>query len=72
MAEAPNFQAIARRVLNVGNGPVLVAQLAEKLRSMWNARAVADIVRLEIEIPRAWTMAAPAGAITRALKALDR
>lgn len=49
-----------------------LAEIAEQLRLVWNARGAADIARLEFEIPNVWTSAEPAGPLTRALRSLDR
>ena len=69
---APDFRAIASRLLGVDDNPALGARVAEELRLTWNARGAADIAKLEAEIPNVWTTAEPAGALTRALRALDR
>ena len=69
---APDFVALASRVLGADGNPALGARIAEELRLIWNARGAADFAKLESEIPNVWTMAEPAGALTRALRALDR
>jgi hypothetical protein len=57
MPKTPDFEAIATRVVNKGNGQALAAQFADELRLMWNARGAADVALLEGEIPNYWTMA---------------
>ena len=47
------------------------AAVAEHLRLIWNARGAADIAKIEAEITNVWTVAEPAGALTRALRTLD-
>jgi hypothetical protein len=39
---------------------------------MWNARGATGIAKLETEIPGVWTTGDPTGALTRALRTLDR
>ena len=77
MAETPLLDLItAEIVAMVGErGPSAAAKtpaVAVHLRQMWNARGAADIAKLEIEIPHVWTAGDPAGALTRALRTLDR
>ena len=50
----------------------VVADIAEELRLIWNARGAADIAKIEFEIPNVWTSPEPAGALARALRSLDR
>ncbi|HEX4469529.1 MAG TPA: hypothetical protein VH080_08335 [Gemmatimonadaceae bacterium] len=48
MPEAPDFEKIARRVVNVGSGPVLVDQFADELRLMWEPNSThAESIRLD-------------------------
>lgn len=77
MAETPNFDSIAEDLLKLATGAsgkpnYTHATIVESLRLVWNARGAADIAKLEAEIPRVWTAAAPAGPLTRALRGLDR
>ena len=77
MAETPLFEVIAAEIVAmVGErGPsdaAKVAAVALHLRQIWNARGAADIAKLEVEIPEVWTAGDPAGALTRALRTLDR
>jgi hypothetical protein len=58
--------------LSAGQLLYLRAGVIDELRLVWNARGAADIARLEAEIPNVWTTAEAAGALTRALRALDR
>ena len=80
MPDAPKFEAIAAQIVAMVTEPTgaatseaaKTAAVAVHLRQMWNARGAADIAKLESEIPRVWTMAEPAGHLTRALRTLDR
>jgi hypothetical protein len=58
--------------LETANQTAAHATLTDGLRLAWNARGAADIAKLEAEIPNVWTTAEPAGALTRALRTLDR
>lgn len=80
MANAPRFEVIAAEIVAmVSDVSATAASTAGKtsavavhLRLIWNARGAADIAKLETEVPNLWTTSDPAGALTRALRALDR
>jgi hypothetical protein len=80
MPDAPMFEAIAEEIVAIvtaRSGAAASSKAATRdavarhLRHMWNARGASDIARLEVEIPKVWATAEPAGALTRALRALD-
>ena len=55
-----------------GTDAAKAAAVAVHPRQIWNARGAADIAKLEVEIPKVWTTGDAAGALTRALRTLDR
>ena len=80
MPDVPRFEAMAAQIVAMvldsagaaTSDAAKTAAVAVQLRLMWNARGAADIAKLEAEIPNVWTMAEPAGHLTRAFRALDR
>jgi hypothetical protein len=91
MPESPDFDQIARRLLDVvledvegldmmsaaqeGWSERVIAQIAEQLRQIWNARGAVDIAKVEHELSTMMgsTMAGPyCKNLDRALRALDR
>ncbi len=75
MPETPDFDQIARTILEASDGEPGEGRIAEQLRLVWNARGAADIAKIETELSMLMgpTTAGPyVKNLDRALRTLDR
>ena len=75
MPETPDFEKIARAILEASDGEPGETRIAEQLRLIWNARGDADLAKIEHEL--AMLMGATASGpylktLDRELRKLDR
>jgi hypothetical protein len=80
MPETPDFDAIARALLNLAatNGSIVSTTseaLIAELRLVWNARGAADLVKIEAELSSLMGVTASGPYVKnldRAIRSLDR
>lgn len=72
MPKSPDFDQIARRIMDMGDsdsptlvGWIVVADIAEQLQQVWNARGAADVAAVASRLMSDSSM-------TAAIKELDR
>jgi hypothetical protein len=70
MPESPDFEQIARVLLDASDGEPGETRIAEQLRLVWNARGAADV---EAVTDFTWSQHLPVPShLMRTIRALDR
>lgn len=75
MPESPDFESIARAMLEASDGEPGASRIAEQLRLVWNTRGAADIALLDQTLGTLMGIQAAGPYVKnldRALRALDR